>query len=378
MSDLDRALDCLETYVRAETPSGDKQALDRFADTYGRSLAALGARVRKIASPSGTHLVAELPGRGRYARHRPVLLVGHSDTVWPVGTIDTDVPWRSDNGLVAGPGTFDMKAGLVIIEVALDRECQDRPPVKVFVAADEEVGSPTSVAHLLAEAAGCAFAVGFESPHPDGALKVGRLGSTRVRIDVTGREAHAALDPGSGASATDELVDQLQLVRSNCQQIEERYPGQVLRNLGAIDAPGRTNVVNSHASAEIGLRFGRREAELETIGSLQKLPSIRDGCTISTRILSQRPTWTPAAEDLALADHLSQLDPRLTARPAAGAADTNFLGCTSLPTVDGFGPRGGGAHAKSEHILIESLRHRIDLLRELLQHPYAPGKSASA
>lgn len=364
-------IDRLEQFVRTETPSGDADALGRFADMFGARLASLGAEIRIVASDGGPHLIAELPGRGDYASRRPVLLVGHADTVWPRGTIDGAMPWNNEGGLIAGPGTFDMKAGLAVIEAGLAHDLEHCPPVKVFVAADEEIGSPTSASHLLRAAEGCSLAVGFESPHADGALKVGRLGSTRIRIEVTGREAHAALDPDGGSSATDELVDHLQVIRAMTDDIARSHPGQILRNLGGIDAPGRTNVVSSYAAALLGFRFGNPDVERETLGRIASLTAIREGCEISPVTLSRRPTWIATPKDEAVVAHLQTLEPSVKARPAAGAADTNALGCTALPVIDGFGPRGGGAHARSEHILVESLWQRVALLRKFLRVPFA-------
>jgi glutamate carboxypeptidase len=167
---------------------------------------------------------------------------------WPVGQLADAMPWREADGIIHGPGVFDMKGGLVVLETALEQVAdQDHRPVRVVVVADEEIGSPSARSLVTTEAAGVYAAFGLEPPHPNGDLKTSRWGSTRVRIEITGREAHAALDPDSGVSAIDELVDQLIAVRRIVAQYRE-----VLCNVGTITGGGRTNVVHGSASTDIG------------------------------------------------------------------------------------------------------------------------------
>ena len=338
-------------------------------------------------TPGGAHLVADFPGRGNAAGAAPVLLIGHSDTVWPVGTLAGDVPWTSDGTRITGPGVYDMKSGLVVMEEALellraqaDAGTVDHVPVRIIVTADEEIGSPTSGALLLATAEGCSAAIGFESPHPDGDLKVGRLGSTRLALAVSGVPAHAALDPEKGVSATEEIIDQLLRVRDIAARATIRAgarPGaRVLYNLGSITAPGLANVVADNAAAVLGFRFSDRDIEDEVLGEIEALAPLRPRAQVAVTRLSYRPAWQPRAADQAFAAVISGCDAGLGeggparlplgARPAAGAADTNLLGASDLAVVDGFGPRGGGAHARSEHILVDSLWERIRLLAAVL------------
>jgi glutamate carboxypeptidase len=235
--------------------------------------------------------------------------------------------------------------------------------VRLVVVADEEVGSPTGREVVTAEADGAVAALGLESPHPDGALKSGRLGSTRVRLEVTGRAAHAALDPEAGVSAVDELVDQLIAVRG----VVAEEPG-VLCNVGTIAGGGRTNVVPDRAAADIGLRFADADTQDRVLSALTGLTAVRSGAEVVTRVLTSRPAWPQRDGDL-LAQVVSAgeaVGQRIIARPAAGAADTNSTGAAGIPTLDGFGPRGAGAHAAHEQIVIASLAERIALLASVL------------
>lgn len=364
-----RALARLERYVRIETPTGDAVAILSLIALLAEQYASLGAETTLHPVAGGAHLVVNLPGRGRGEGQAPVLLVGHADTVWPRGTLASEPAWSNDGARITGPGAFDMKSGLVVIEEALilTAAADDRRPVRIIVTADEEIGSPSSRELLIREAEGCAAAIGFESPHPDGGLKVGRLGSTRLRLFVTGVGAHAALDPDSGVSAAEELIDQLVLVRAIVESVRAETGQQVLYNLGSIDAPGLTNVVSSRAEALLGFRFSQAESEARVLAGIDSLVPIRAGASIAFERLSYRPTWTARPADVALARSLSEAAGGLPGHaPAAGAADTNFLGRLDLAVVDGMGPRGGGAHARSEHLLIADLWQRIVLLSRFL------------
>lgn len=354
----------LERLVRIESPSRDAAASEHLAALLAEWWQDAGATVGFEATDAGTSLVAEVAGEGE-----PLLLVGHSDTVWPRGALDAAVPWSIDGDIVRGPGVYDMKSGLLVMVAALERlKGRRHRAVRAVVVCDEEIGSPTTQALLRRSAEGVSGAIGFESPHPDGALKVGRRGSTRLRLDVTGRASHAALDPQRGISAIDELVDQL--VRVRAVVADPALPSEVLCNVGTISGGGRANVVPAQAQAEIGLRFVDAVTERHVMTALGALTPVRSGAVVETAVLSSRPAWSPSAADARLVAAVSATGRRLgqvvEGRPASGAGDTNLLGSLGIPTVDGFGPRGGGAHAVTEHVSLTSLAERIDLLEALL------------
>jgi glutamate carboxypeptidase len=366
--DLPEAIVFLRELVAIESPSGDTAASGRIATLIGERCEALGGRVQYLPTAAGTNLVADFAQTGEQAGP-PLLLVGHTDTVWPRGTLDAQIPWRVEGDTIAGPGVFDMKAGIVVMLAALERAAE-RPhrAVRIILTCDEEVGSPTT-SPLLRELGSTALAaMGFESPHPDGALKVGRRGSVRVRITVTGRSAHAALDPGLGVSAIDELVDQLITVRDIVAGSDPNMA--VLCNVGTIHGGTRANVIPDQAEAEIGLRFVDPQSEARVLARLAGLTALRAGASIEVTQLSGRPAWLPSTADQALLDAVSLvavgIGQSLSGRPATGAGDTNLLGSLGVPTLDGFGPRGGGAHSVSEHVSITSLWQRIELVTAIL------------
>ncbi|SER95020.1 glutamate carboxypeptidase [Propionibacterium cyclohexanicum] len=366
----------LTDLVRSETPSQDRAASATIADELASAWRPYGS-TRVEVNEGGSHLLVDIAESG-HPGGAPIVLLGHSDTVWPHGTIDAELPLVVAGGQLQGPGAYDMKSGLVVMHDAvrvLRRLSLAHPPLRVLITADEEVGSASSTQLVRRVCERARAVIGFESPHPDGALKVGRLGSTRVRLGVVGRESHAALDPAGGISAIDELVDQLVAFRRGMEQIAGKYPGQVLSNVGALGGGGRSNVIPGRAHALIGLRFGGAEVQAQAMALLDALRPFRSGATLDVEVLSARPAWQPHDGDRALLavaeDAARQAGLRITGRPAAGAGDTNTTGAMGVPTLDGMGPRGGGAHAPGEHVEIASLAERVVLLT-LLLHRLAP------
>lgn len=362
----------LRNYVEAETPTGDAVALNAFADRLVQRYVELGGTARRVPAATGDHVVADFPGRGALSDAAPVLFLGHHDTVWPVGQLAGAMPWRVQDGVVHGPGVFDMKGGLVILESALaavygeQGSGTDHRPVRVVVVADEEVGSPSARELVTRESAGVVAAFGLEPPHPNGDLKTSRWGSTRIRIEVTGREAHAALDPESGLSAIDELVDQLIAVRAVVAQHK-----QVLCNVGTIEGGGRTNVVAGTAWADIGFRFVDPETESAVLEAVAALPAVRAGAGVDVRVMSNRPAWqpSPATDDLlskviAAGESIGQ---QVGGAAASGAADTNLTGWLGIPTLDGLGPVGQGAHAVHEQAIAATLTERAALVAAIIR-----------
>ncbi|GAB3981063.1 M20 family metallopeptidase [Actinoallomurus acanthiterrae] len=354
--------DRLREYALAESPSGDTAALARCAALIGAGHREAGGTVAR----DGEHLVSRFgPQDGPH-----LLLVGHYDTVWPVGRLAT-MPYTDDGTTITGPGTYDMKGGLVAVEMALRAlSAAGAAPagqVRLVVVADEEVGSPTGRAVVERHLDGATAVLGLESPHPDGALKNARRGSVRVRLGVRGHEAHAALDPGRGVSAVDELIDQIATVRGAVPD-----DGTTLFNVGRIEGGRRANVVAGEASAEIGLRFAAAAAERTVLDAFADLRPVRPGAAVEATVLSARPTWPERSPD-PLLDHVARIGGLLgqdvTGRPAAGAGDTNLPGSLGLPTLDGFGPRGRGAHAADEAIRVTGLAERAALLAGIMASP---------
>ncbi len=370
---LAHSLKTLKDLVNRESPSGDAARLGDVSREIASLFGDFGASISWDTHDTGDHLILDIPGAGdvTYLSQKPVLLLLHHDTVWPVGHVER-MPW-ADTGedsdrRISGPGVFDMKGGIVVALMAL-RSLTDlgrgHPPLRIISTADEEVGSPTARALIEAQAGLVQAVLGFEPPHPDGALKSARRGSTRVLLSITGRSAHAALNPEEGVSAIDELVDQLARVRA----LTEQHP-DVLCNVGSLSAPGQANVVNAHAEALIGLRFTSLEREKSILSAIDALLPLREGAALEAKILSNRPTWPEGDANAKLIARLqaaaSDLGVECDARPASGAGDTNISGALGIPSIDGLGPIGHGAHAIDEYIVVESMPQRAALLAHTL------------
>lgn len=358
------ALEALHRYTLLESPTGDARALAALAEMLEADAVRAGFTPARQRHPTGDHLLWTLPADR--AGGGPLLLLSHYDTVWPVDTL-TSMPWAADGDVIRGPGVYDTKAGIAaLLAAAGSLRGVPHPEIRVIVVADEEIGSPTAGDLVRSQARRARAVLGLEPPHPGGDLKTGRRGSTRVRLTVTGVQAHAALDPDAGVNAIDELVDQLLRIRAG-------VAGRpVLLNTGTVAGGGRTNVVAGAAHADLGLRFTDPADEEAVLAMLGSLTPVREGARVAVRLLSHRPTWRPAA-DPALLETIravaTGIGQDLGGRPAAGAADTNTTGALGVPTVDGLAPRGGGAHARTEWVSASGVGERTALLAALLAAP---------
>jgi glutamate carboxypeptidase len=370
---LAAAVERLALLVRLESPSGDVARLGALRDVLAGRLAELGGAVELVPGGSGDHVRAAFPGPGRAPGGGHILVVGHYDTVWEGGWLASH-PFTLRDLVATGPGVLDMKGAIVALELAFELlRDSGRPlaqPVRVVLVADEEVSSPHGRTAVLDAAAGAAAVVGLEPPHPDGGLKTGRRGVARVRIEVFGREAHAGLAVAAGVSAIDELLDQLAALRDALPRAAD-----LGWNIGRVSGGTRANVVAGRASAEVGLRFATGETERACFSAIRGLTPVRDGARVVAEVLSSRPAWPPAPGN-PLAEHVialaAGLGERLGARPAGGAGDTNFTGAAGLPTVDGLGPRGRGAHSPAESVRVDSILRRAHLLAALFATPLPP------
>jgi len=360
----------LARLVELESPTLDPESQRAPQRMLTGLLRAAGHRVRRIPGRrSGGMLLATPEER---VRGRPIqLLIGHSDTVWPGGTIAT-MPVRTENGRLYGPGTFDMKGGLIEIVFALDalRHLGLRPQVTpvVLVNSDEETGSRDSwrLIERLARAADRAFIL-EPGLGPAGLLKTARKGNGQFLLRVHGRAAHAGLEPEKGASA----ILELSLCIQRLFALNDPERG-ITVNVGTIDGGMRTNVVAPTSQATIDVRILHAEDGPRVERSIHALEATTPGTTLEItggidrqpleRTPRNRQLWFRALE--AAAGLGIEIDEGIS----GGGSDGNI---TSLhcATLDGLGPVGDGAHAVHEHVLIDSLPERAALLACLLLGP---------
>lgn len=390
----------LPKLIEIESPSGDVSASEKIAELLTREFSSLGCTIRTFPTSAGVHLVIDLPAvslseeasaavGGALApvscQMGPLVFVGHTDTVWDVGTLGERIPFIREGDTVRGPGVYDMKAGIVIMHEVLREISAPHPPIRIILVADEEVGSGSSKEILLREVSGALCVLGFESPHPDGALKVGRYGSTVLRISVKGRAAHAALRPEDGIHAIVELLSQIGRIQDIVAPAVQN--GRALCNVGVVQGGERANVIPEFAWCSIGLRFLDLECENQVLEQILGLEAVNPAANVSVEIVSHRPAWAARAGDIELAEQLtacvaqvSSVDCKEGGSAAAqyavarGAGDTNFVAQLPAPVVDGLGPRGGGAHALDEHIFVSSLWERVRLVRSFIQRFSAFGE----
>jgi glutamate carboxypeptidase len=345
-----------------DAPSGDPEALRAAADVFAEELAELGCDVEQHTRDGITHLSTRLgPADGEH-----VLILCHYDTVWPRGTA-AQRPGRIAEGRLSGPGTFDMRGGIVAALGAL-RLLGESPlprPVRLLLTGDEETGSESSRELILEFARGAALVLVTEPPLPGGRLKTERKGWGVYSLEVTGRAAHAGLDPDRGVSAIDELLDQLREVSA----LRKPEHGTTV-NIGTVSGGTRTNVVAAEASAELEIRAASATEQSRADEKMHSLRATRDGAVVSVTRRHLRPPMERTREVAAAADRARELARLLGVElgegPAGGTSDANLITPLGVPVLDGLGPDGDGAHALHEHVLIDSLVERTALIALLL------------
>jgi glutamate carboxypeptidase len=353
----------IRQFVECESPSDDAAAIGRFVELLSDTVAP-SAKVRRV----GTHLVCEmrLPGRRKSGR---ILVLGHSDTVWPLGTLRA-MPFRHERGRLYGPGVFDMKAGIVFFLFAARalRELDLPAPSQVLLQlnSDEEVGSESSRA-LTEKNAARSQAVLVLEPGTGltGKVKTARKGVGGFRVVVRGKAAHAGLDFQTGASAVLELARQIAKISAFTQ-----LKRGITTNAGVISGGTRSNVVAAEAWAEIDMRVLRVRDALALERKFRALRPFDRRCSIEIEGGLNRPPMERSAGTVRLfrtARKLAlELGVNLEESASGGGSDGNFTAALGVPTLDGLGAVGEGAHAIHESILIDRMADRTALLAKLL------------
>ncbi len=354
----------LEQFVAIESPTYDKPAVDKLGQLIFDRFAQLGCVTTRIPQEQVGDCIRAQWGFGE----EQILVIGHFDTVKPIGTLEQQ-PWRIDAGKIYGPGIFDMKAGIVFSLFALKTiiEAQLRPNKQLVFLwnSDEEVGSPFSVTAIEAEAQKSSAVLVVEPAHGAGALKTSRKGGGEFRIQVYGTSAHAGNDHEKGANAIAELAQQIVKMQAFTD-----YAAGTTVSVGLIEGGTRVNVVPDYAQARIDVRAKTIAQAKQLTDNMLTLQSALAGTRVVVEGGFDKPPMERTDGTIQLfqhAQHLATLEGfALTEASVGGMSDGNYTSALGIPTLDGLGAVGDGAHAVHEHIVLTEIPQRIALLLQLL------------
>jgi glutamate carboxypeptidase len=361
-------LEELRGWVLQETPTTDPKAVNRLMDRAEAGLHAVGANLTRIPGRDGygDNLVARTPGAGK-----PVLISGHLDTVWDHDTLATSMPWKVEGEKAFGPGIYDMKAGSFLafhaVREILRQKITTRSPITLLLTSDEEVGSPTSRA-LIEDEARKSSAVLIPEPAggPQGACVTARKGVGRFVVRIQGVSAHAGGNWSEGRSAVVALAGLIQKVHAMTD-----LAGGTTTNVAPIWGGTRPNVIPPEAGCEIDLRVATAEDGKRLEAAILALNHSEDGITITVEGGMNRPPFAENADILGLyalaRDLASEAGYDLPKQHRGGGSDGNFTAALGIPTLDGLGCTGAGAHAPFEHILWRDLAPRGQVIAGLLE-----------
>lgn len=363
--DTDTMLEGLRPWVECESPTFDAAAVNRMLDLASRDLVLAGARIERIPGRMGFGgcLRATFP----HAVSGPgILVMGHMDTVHPVGTL-ANLPFKRDGERCYGPAIFDMKGGNYLSLEAVRQLARagitTKLPVTFLFTPDEEVGSPSTRDVIEAEAARHKYVLVPEPARPDGGVVTGRYAIARFNLEATGRPSHAGARLADGRSAIREMARQL-------INIEEMTTDDCTFSVGVINGGQWVNCVTTTCTGE-ALSMAKKQEDLDrgVAAMLAVQPSSNDVQFRVTRGVT-RPVWEPDAKGMALYDRARAIAQSLgfdiAHQSSGGGSDGNFTGAMGVATLDGLGVSGAGAHTLGEHIMVDSLVNRGRLMAGLL------------
>lgn len=361
---LNAMLDELKTYVEMESPTHDKAAVDRMGAYIRRRFEELGCRVEVLPqTEAGDQLRIEY-GEG----DEQILVLGHFDTVKNVGTLHSE-PWRIEDGKAYGPGTYDMKSGIVFTYFALkaiiEHELKPNKKLVFFWNSDEETGSHSSRDLIMAEAKKSALALLIEPTYGDGLLKTSRKGGGDFTLRAQGRAAHAGNDHQLGVNAIEELAHHILEIQSWTD-----YEKGTTLSCGTIKGGTTSNVVPEFAEMEIDVRVQLASEADRITEKMKSLRPVLPGALLyleggvdkypMERTASTEKLFRHAQEQARLENF------EVGEKGVGGTSDGNFCSFVGTPVLDGLGPVGDGAHASHEHIVIDEIPRRTALILRML------------
>jgi glutamate carboxypeptidase len=367
---LPKLIEDIRQLVELESPSNNKQAVDRCGDFIRQRFAELGQPKVHRQSAFGDQLQIDFAANGDSRSAKPILLLGHYDTVWDVGTLST-MPFRNEQGRLWGPGVFDMKSGIAIAACALQALQQVHGglprPVTLLLNPDEEVGSEVSreITEKLARKS-AAVLVLEPAQGLDGKVKTARKGVGDFTVKVHGTAAHSGLDFEKGQNAVVELARQIDRIAG----FTDLDRGLTV-SVNVIRGGTKANVVPAEASADVDVRIGKLKDAALVEKKFRGLKPFNRNCRLEITGGINRPPLERTKAVAALyglaRDIHAELGAELGEAAVGGGSDGNFTGALGIPTLDGLGAVGEGAHAANESVLIAELPRRVALLAGLME-----------
>ncbi len=364
--DADAMLDGLRVWVECESPTYDAAAVNRMMDIVSRDLVIAGARIERVAGRMGfgdcvratfPHATPNEPG---------ILVMGHLDTVHPIGTLRT-LAFRREGGRAWGPGICDMKGGNYLALEAIRQlgraRVATRLPITMLLTCDEEVGSPSTRDLIEAEASRHRYILVPEPARADGGVVTGRYAIARFNLEAAGRPSHAGARLAEGRSAIKEMARKI-------VEIEDMTTDDCTFSVGVIHGGQWVNCVSTTCTGQ-ALSMARRQEDLDrgVAAMLALRASANDVAFRVTRGVT-RPVWEPDARGMALygvaRDIARGLGLDIPHQSSGGGSDGNFTGAMGIATLDGLGVQGAGPHTLDEHILVDSLAYRGKLFAGIL------------
>jgi glutamate carboxypeptidase len=364
--DADAMLEGLRIWVECESPTYDPAAVNRMMDIASRELVIAGARIERVAGRMGfgdcvratfPHSTPNVPG---------ILVMGHLDTVHPIGTL-AKLPFRRNDGRAWGPGILDMKGGdymaLEAIRQLARANVSTRLPITYLLTSDEEVGSPSTRDLIEAEASRHKYVLVPEPARADGGVVTGRYAIARFNLEATGRPSHAGARLAEGRSAIREMARKL-------IEIEDMTTEDCTFSVGVLHGGQWVNCVTTTCTGE-ALSMAKRQEDLDR-GVARVLALSASSNDVQFRVTRgvTRPVWEPDGKVMALYETARgiarSIGYDINAQSSGGGSDGNFTGAIGIPTLDGLGVQGTGAHTLDEHIVVDSLAYRGKLMAGLL------------
>lgn len=350
---VDAMLEDLRTLVEVESPSRDLEALTASAGTVAAVIERrLGGRAVLVGSDGGPHV------RWSAGGDPEVLILGHHDTVFPLGTLERR-PFMIKDGHATGPGVFDMLGGLVQAVHGL-ASLDDRTGVEILVTSDEEVGSGSSRALIEDRALACGTVLVLEGAADGGGLKTGRKGCGTFRVSVAGRASHAGLEPAAGVNALVEAAHQVLDIAALGRPDIGTTVTPTVASAGTLD-----NVVPAEATVIVDVRVESAGEKERIESAFAGLSPHLDAAEITVEGAVGRPPM-PESASTELFAMARQLLPGLEGKAVGGGSDGNFTAALGVPTLDGLGAVGGGAHADHEYLVTEAMAERANLVAGLV------------